>query len=153
MPITRETTMDDGHQWLKVDLGLPDTTVEAIAIDVNDRVFVVTAGDLVRSIDGGQSWVSVLTGGVSGPVWNPHGDLFAARKIADPRVGRDIVVSIDGGNTWMPTTFRSVANTVNDLCMSSKGYLFVITWNGLLCWSTDNGIAWGIRFPQILGPQ
>lgn len=98
---------DSGMTWEQIDLTklIPhDNAVYSIAFDPSDAdvVYVGMQGAIIKTTDGGDSWIVPL-------VTNPKGEFFRA-ILSDPRNpahlwaagGPDLIETWDAGTTWKP---------------------------------------------------
>jgi photosystem II stability/assembly factor-like uncharacterized protein len=91
------TSSDGGHSWVK-RLGTNSTADDLDFID--SRVgFAVDDGELVRTVNGGESWQALLhpvAGGALGTdFWSPSAGLVSVGS-------QSLSVTSDGGTSWQP---------------------------------------------------
>ena len=129
-------SLDTGNSWDFVDLGkiIPvDNAVFSIAFDPEDEniIYVGMQGAIIKSNDGGQSWIVPL-------FTNGNGNNFRAIE-SDPQnqnhlwasSGSTIVEPIDGGITWKeipsPIEFKVLDMLWDDMARS----LYLATEHGI----------------------
>jgi len=135
--VTLGFSSDSGSTWEVIDLNStvrPHTnSISSIAFDANDPnvVYVALASDLVKTTDGGKSWIVF--------------DLKGAIKIlSDPRYSGHLWVVIapfqlmetwDGGATWQPIRSPIPEETaVQDMIWDEKAeVIYLGTLNGIYC--------------------
>lgn len=144
---------DTGATWAALPTWLPRNGVvdllvagdTLLAIADCDSAFVVGGKySLLRSVDGGQSWATVI----DSPFWGRHllrhnSSLFAVN-------GPMILRSNDWGTTW--DTVRSVISGAtnyssmasNGACIMAHNQLYLTVTDGGIIRSTDNGNSWAL---------
>jgi len=126
----------------------PTTQINALAVDFYNPLRVYfgnSRGDIGRSADRGDHWVTVLRTGsnINQIVLSPAD----SRKVFVTTVGEGLYRSLDAGDNWTPlkdkmTEFKNSFNIVAlTAAPGSDGLLFAATAYGLLK-STDSGDAW-----------
>jgi photosystem II stability/assembly factor-like uncharacterized protein len=126
----------------------PTTQITSLAVDFYDATriyFGNSRGDIGRSIDRGDHWVTVQRTGsnVNQIVLSP----FDSREVFVTTVGEGLYRSLDAGDNWTPlkdkmTEFKNSFNIVALVASpANDGLLFAATAYGLLK-STDAGDTW-----------
>jgi photosystem II stability/assembly factor-like uncharacterized protein len=124
------------------------TQIGALAVDQYDsnKVFFGNSrGEIIRSLDRGDHWMTVLRSGsnVNEIIISPHD----SRKIFVTTVNDGIFRTADSGDNWLPlkdkmAEFKNSFNIVGLIASpSSDGLLFAATAYGLLK-SDNNGDTW-----------
>lgn len=131
---------DGGTSWtLRSDSAPPGTHS---IIELPDGTLVVGATDagILRSEDGGRTWVSSRAGIDSGVIFSVKGHPSGARLYAGTSAG--LFVSDDEGRTWAPTALND-AMIVSVAVNPSDGLeVMAIERGGRLYHSTDGGTTW-----------
>jgi len=124
------------------------TQINSIAIDYYDahRVYLGNSrGEIIRSLDRGDHWVTVLRSGsnINEIIISPQD----SRKVFVTTTGEGIYRTADAGDNWTPlkdkmTEFKNSLNVVELIASpANDGLLFAATAYGLLK-SSDNGDTW-----------
>jgi len=136
---------DDGNTWVRLQNGLPNASVAALAVDSRGQVFAGIGayapgpgqGHVYRSSDNGDSWIRLATPGNLAEVKTllVHGrdEVFAG-------TGNGIFRSLDNGDAWAMLT---TGTPVWSLAVSTPNdHLFAATFGAGVLRSTDNGESW-----------
>lgn len=137
-------SMDNGVSWSLIDFFQDKRSVEAIAINENGYIFVLTNYDgLFHSIDNGESWV--LVSDISSRVYrtdmitNNLGHIFInARK---DNVGQHVLRSTDNGVSWDIVSDGLPVSNVPALAINSNGHILAGTVEGIFI-SLNRGHTW-----------
>lgn len=139
-------TSDSGVNWSAIDSGLPNQTVDAIAVDpTNPAIVYVTRSFAVsKSTDAGATWNTVLT--------NELGKYIAIDPTNSATVYAGQSKSTNGGLTWTHIFLPQTTGLLNVLAIDSKtpstlyagtGGTFGDTFShGGVFKSTDSGDTW-----------
>ena len=159
-------TVDSGTTWrtTPIELGnIYEITIDPVSPD--STVFVALDRFLYRSIDGGDSFVNVLTGeNTTGEVYSmnavaidpvDHRHVYAGGgNFFAPRVDGDLWESFDGGDTWARTGLTGVI--VNDVLIDHRNPAVLYAGCGYsggtkapLFKSIDGGKSWAVAAAGI----
>lgn len=155
-------SIDDGATWSLLTEEFPNMTGWFISVDENalNTIYacdVYSRYGVLKSSDGGQSWVEKTTGlqtaydkMVSGIVIKTTDTLFIstgeASTTTPPRPGNGVFRSFDGGDSWTTSGLQGI--TVPCINKNTFGTIFAGTeFNGLQ-YSNDNGASW-IVHPDV----
>ena len=125
---------DNGETWN--DLVLENHYVRAMAVDSEGRIFVGTHGHLYdgggrifRSIDNGSTWDLVASGTyVFSMVINSEDEIFVGLDYDNGT--RWVLFSEDHGDTWRLENEGLGTGHINDIVISSEGYVYLATGGG-----------------------
>ncbi|MCZ6701812.1 MAG: T9SS type A sorting domain-containing protein [Ignavibacteria bacterium] len=116
-------------------------TVNALAVNQNDVLFVYMGGGLFKSSDNGDSWININNGlqglYVTSIVFNSAGEIFIGTGN-----GGGIFKSTDEGETWVHLNDPLINFTVKGLDINSSNHLFAAISNRGIYRSMDNGNSW-----------
>ncbi len=141
-------SIDRGRTWAPVPLdpAISAEKIRRVAVSPLDSKTVYIElyfGQVVRSQDGGQTWVAVGTPEL------PSDFTVLMADVQDPAklwlAGQGIARSLDGGDTWtvLPTGFGFFLSLAISPSSPSTLYaLGVLTSQPLLVRSTDGGVTW-----------
>ncbi|HWM92168.1 MAG TPA: hypothetical protein VN493_15495 [Thermoanaerobaculia bacterium] len=146
---------DGGASWTSAPLGDTLSPVYSLAVDaVNPSTLYAAQGEVVRSLDGGRTWVRV------GPFFGVY-DVEAHPRIAGTLFAATtggLYQSSDGGASWkpirrngLPETYRAILVAVNPTVPSELYVAFEDYATGAyrLFRSLDGGASWR---PADAGP-
>lgn len=140
---------DCNRSWTQIYFdNNPQTQINSVAIDHYDtqRVFIgTTRGEIIRSVDRGNTWQTVLRSGssINEIVIGPQD----SRKIFVTTANEGIYRSTDNGDNWVPlkdkmSEFKNSYNVVKLIASpAEEDLIFAATTYGLLK-STDAGDNW-----------
>jgi hypothetical protein len=137
---------DNGDSWTKVNSGLGNTQLLAIAASPGGNVFAGTdaygGGGVFLSADNGENWTPTGLTDVMVPALaiNSAGHIFSQATFVS--VGSDssaVFRSTDHGESW--TNLGLFNFGVNAFAFNSSGHIFVATDEGAFH-STTNGDSW-----------
>lgn len=153
---------DAGTNWILLTSNFPNMTGWSMSIDHNtpDTLYVCDVYSrygVLKSIDGGQSWIQKTNGlnttydkMVSGIVIKTSDTLFIstgeASTTTPPRPGNGIFKSFDGGDSWTPSGLQGI--TIPCIDKNIFGTIFAGTELNGLRYSNDNGANW-IPHPDV----
>ncbi|HET6273079.1 MAG TPA: T9SS type A sorting domain-containing protein [Bacteroidota bacterium] len=141
---------DSGNMWVRVDSGLTNPLVRALAINSSGDIF---AGILpvyidtnffygiYRSTNNGDNWVQVNTGlrygaGIYSFATNSAGQIFAGGSYG-------IYRSTDNGSNWVESNNGLDSNRyVSSISVGPNGHIFAGTQDSGIYRSTDDGNTW-----------
>jgi photosystem II stability/assembly factor-like uncharacterized protein len=142
-------TTNAGGSWRRADGGLPaDIAITRLLIDPKSSAALLVlgydseSGHVLRSGNGGKTWVPVSTGELRSLAMDP----------ADPKIlylGRNdsIERSLDGGKTWQPTAATPPGSQFQ--LFATRGAVIAQPFGAGLFRTTDRGGSWprmrGIR--------
>jgi photosystem II stability/assembly factor-like uncharacterized protein len=114
-------------------------TIQDIAVNKNDEIFVAFAGGGVhRSVDVGATWTYLPNGMtdyyVQALAINPSGHIFAGTR-------GGVFRSTDNGQNWLVKNGGLSTLEIHDIAINSDGYIFVGNIDGVYK-STNNGESW-----------
>ncbi len=128
---------DDGDTWTSVQT--PADELEIIAAGQGDTLYAGGSpfngsGSIVRSTDGGNSWITVRWGTLNSIAVNAFGHVFAGMYSG-------LIRSLDGGTTWTTLTlpFNLYARTI---WIDGSGDVWVCSAQAEVVRSSDNGDTW-----------
>jgi len=154
------TSSDGGHSWVD-RLGTNSTAADLDFI--NSRVgFAVDNGELVRTVNGGESWQALLhpvAGGVSGiDFWSASAGLVSVDS-------QSLRITSDGGTSWRPLRLPQgwiVSNAFigggepTGVCFTDKGVGWVVASHAgrlAVLVSTTGGRSWRVALPSTVLSQ
>lgn len=125
---------DNGETWN--ELTLENHYVTAMAVDSEGRVFVGThghqydgGGRIFRSIDNGTTWDLVASGTyVYSMAINSEDEIFVGLDYDSGT--RWVLFSEDHGDTWRLENEGLSTGHINDIVISSEGYVYLATGGG-----------------------
>ena len=131
-----------GAVWHEMNNGVLGPTVQSIAINSIDEIFVgtdhcVTGCSIYRSNDNGESWEIIHDNlSISDLKINKQGDIFAATRF------KGIYRSTDNGDNWTKIN-NGLTDTMAVYCLeiSPNEQLYAGTEKGIF-YSDDNGDSW-----------
>lgn len=139
-------SVDNGINWeMLINNNAPDTPAMAIVLNSDGHVFAGTFGFLLRSIDGGDSWIRVEDSvWVTDIAFNSKGDMFATSASSGTETPRSgVLKSTDKGITWTFMNRGLPANLfVPSLAIGEQDFLYVGSRGGGVFRSTDNANNW-----------
>ncbi len=126
---------DNGYTWSLINTGFDLPLIYSIAIKDTTKIFVASSTAIIRSLDGGNTWVQDQNIFAIDVKIHPSGDVFI--------VSQDGIVrySTDDGNTWIQTSGMLQNVTVRTINIDSFGNLYAGTSGGIYK-STDYGNSW-----------
>jgi len=142
----------DADRWEPLPQGLQDRHVQVFESDPENRVFYAgTDGGLLRSDDGGQTWVEVTSGltgrGMPDLVVDPQSPEHLYIRLKFERVYE----SWDGGQNWEARwEGLGAAREVISIDLGSSGLLIAGANDGLFRWESDEGL-WQRVAPELEG--
>ena len=150
-------TTNAGASWTFASTGLPDATVQVLAIDPNGKLYAGTASNGVyRSGDGGASWIAA-NGGLSSPTVfalaaGPNGVVFAG-------TASGVFRSTDGAATWTDVSNGLTDRNVQALALdpTSADVLYAGTTSGVFktssggqSWAESNAGLTNLAVPSLV---
>lgn len=131
-------------QWNMYNSGVPYSLFSVDFIDENTGVAVGQGGSIIRTTDGGDSWISVYQ---EVDIWlnrvkfTPVG-VFAVGK------GGVILKSVNDGANWFTVRpFSNDSHTLRDIAFQPEHWwLFTVGYAGAFFVSTDWGNTWEQKF-------
>jgi len=102
-PLQLFESPDDGRSWRPLPAA-PGVEVRALRAIPGLGVFALTAEGLLRSDDGGQSWLPAGPGLPLGGITGLAGDAATGRLWASDFARGGLYESDDGGDSWQPVT-------------------------------------------------
>jgi photosystem II stability/assembly factor-like uncharacterized protein len=133
---------NNGTSWTPVNIGLTNTNVMSLAINLSGHIFAGTyEGGVFRSTNNGDSWTPVNTGltnnAFSALVINLSGHIFAGTTT------NGVFRSTTNGDSWIAVNIGLTNDDVFALAInSSTGHIFAGTYSGEVFRSTNNGDNW-----------
>ncbi|RPJ87531.1 MAG: hypothetical protein EHM18_00655, partial [Acidobacteria bacterium] len=131
---------DGGQSWTPLTNGLTDEYVSWIAVDPNNSSrLIAVAGDLFKSVNGGDSWTKISTD-------NWFDQLLISRSDPNLLFAEDyagIFRSSDEGKTWVAVFGVFSETSVNSIASDSKnpGGIWASTSNGIFR-ASEQGDNW-----------
>lgn len=130
--------------------GTSDATDWRVVKVINDDIIYIGGGSIVKSIDGGNTWIEQYEGDHSNAIQDMH-FWHADSGIA---IGRDglILRTVDGGENWLPivspTTKQLDAITMSSNHMNG----FIVGDGGVMLLTENAGENWStVSVPENLG--
>ena len=136
---------DNGDNWTRTSNGLPDETVNSIAINSNEHIFAGIHGwdreGVYRSTDNGDNWTEINNGlpddAITYLAINSSDHIFAGTDEGE------VFRSTDNGDNWIKTGEIGGWSEISSLVINSNGHIFAgFSWSGGIYRSTDNGDNW-----------
>ena len=131
---------DDGESWQQTNNGLTTISINSIATDTSDGVYVGGYGVVFKSTDAGADWVRASQGitdtKINSITCGADGTLYAGTSPAG------IFRSTDGGSSWSQVNNGLTDMNVTTLAISSGGSIFAGTNGGGVYQSSDHGDSW-----------
>lgn len=123
---------DNGATWIPIGGFESEYYVKSIAISPNDDVFVscLTRNAVLRSSDGGQTWVEVFAYNAAVIAINSEGRVFAGFDGA-------VLSSTDNGNTWQEVNDGLMNLSIFSFAFDADGYLYSGHWGGGVSRTTE----------------
>jgi len=137
---------DNGENWIKVNTGLTNTFVSALAINSKRHIFAGTRGGVFRSTNNGDTWTPANTGlgiaEVGSFAINSSGHIFAGIAfLSESHGGVGVFRSKNSGDSWEPVRTGLTSDQVWSLAINTSGHIFAGTPDGVFR-SMDNGDTW-----------
>jgi uncharacterized repeat protein (TIGR01451 family) len=139
-------TTNGGNTWQDGALPIEYNEDEVSVGERNDTIFVQGASTIAFSTDGLQTWETLPTPGLSGPV---NACFFTASGAIVACTGHGIFRADFPGATFLPTKGFSCPNVLSVLHENNGGWWLGLT-NGLF-YSPDNGASWQEMLTQFTG--
>ncbi len=122
--------------WSRINEGLTNQSINAIAINSKDIVYVGTVGGAFQSRDNGDHWVGMPLGATPFAV---HAFHIRSDDTMFAGTSHGVFTSVDEGDAWASAGLTNTA--IYAVTSNASGQLFAATHNGVYR-STDNGGAW-----------
>lgn len=132
-------SVDNGETWTQASPAFAESTVPALVLGTDGKIYAGTIGrGVYRSDDGGGSWVqSGLNGlGVTSLVILPNGKILAGIE----RGG--VYASTNGGGSWTDTGLLNTGLGVHAVAANAIGHVFAGTRGAGLFRSLNGGATW-----------
>ncbi|HEY5534276.1 MAG TPA: T9SS type A sorting domain-containing protein [Ignavibacteria bacterium] len=135
-------TIDGGNNWTKVNTGILNLNVRAMAINSSDHIFAgildSTGYGILRTTNNGVNWnyTALSNTDIRTIVINSSGHIF---------VGTDstgIFRSTDNGVSFVQVNNGLTFRNIRSIAINSSGDLFAAAYTGGVFKSTDNGGNW-----------
>jgi photosystem II stability/assembly factor-like uncharacterized protein len=135
-------TVDGGDNWTKVNTGIPNLNVRAMALNSSDHIFAgikdSTGYRILRTTNNGVNWnyAALSNTDIRTIVINTSGHIF---------VGTDstgIFRSTDNGVSFVQVNNGLTFRNIRSIAINSSGDLFAAAYTGGVFKSTDNGGNW-----------
>lgn len=134
-------TDNAGDTWEPVNTAV-DMDIQSVAF-VTPLVGYLGGGEMgvqkvIRTGDGGQSWLEVSTPGSEGSVY----DISASsQSTIHAHAGDDLFRSDNGGGSWTPTTHTVTRRTLKDVSLLESNTIIAVQSSGIIR-SNDRGRTW-----------
>jgi photosystem II stability/assembly factor-like uncharacterized protein len=135
-------TLDNGNNWSRVNIGILNLNVRALAINTSDHIFAGifdnTGSGILRSTNYGVNWnYTALTGNDIRTISiNPEGYIFVGTE------SLGIYRSTDNGISYTQVNNGLTNQNIRSIAFKSRGVTFTATYAGGMFESTDNGEDW-----------
>jgi len=149
---------DYGSTW---NIYLPDIRIQSVAMNPGgDTILIAKVGDdgttteIVKSIDYGVSWSSVLASSTAGDIWLTAVDSDGSHMAFIEWEQKTCWISADYGATWsektiLVTGFGSYSGSMD---MNGDGSCIIAAFWTNGCWISENsGDTWTEIFPDTTG--
>jgi photosystem II stability/assembly factor-like uncharacterized protein len=142
----------DADKWEPLSQGFQDRYVYVLESDPDRQIFYAgTDGGLLRSKNGGQTWVEVTSGltgrGMPDLAVDPHSPEHLYVRLKFERVYE----SWDGGQNWEARwEGLGAAREVISIVLGSSGLLIAGANDGLFRWNSNEGL-WQRVAPELAG--
>ncbi len=135
-------TSNRGDDWLTVDSGLVNGTVNGITVDPanNSRIYASTNGGVYISNNGAGNWTLFNSTLADFTFYSIHIDVKDS-TLMYAGSDRGIFYSHDAGSTWEQADATSGFASFDFISHPTENFVYVATTNGLYR-SADQGITW-----------
>jgi photosystem II stability/assembly factor-like uncharacterized protein len=145
-------SVDGGVHWQEVAAGTLGSTALSFAFSSVDAGFAAgNRGDLLRTLDGGASWVPVVAdpGLTQSPALSDMACSGFDTCVASGVGGAGLLRTADGGKSWQASTVPG--GTPADITITDGGAAVVVGAGGLIAISEDAGASWTRLDAQVAG--
>ena len=133
-------------QWYPQNSGINTTLYAVDFLDTLNGYVSGDAGKILKTTNGGSTWINLLTSGVSVPLFSVS---FLDTQNGCAVGGYGIIIrTSNGGASWTQITSSTTASMQSvQFINSGTGFITTLTGQGL--GSTDGGFTWTIYSNQI----
>ena len=135
---------NNGQNWMKKITGLYSSTINVIAGNLADELYVgVPGGSIFKSSNYGDSWTKVNPGMTSSGIIALNIGKNNFIYAVNGGFPGDVFLSEDNGNSWQNIA-EDLTSRMKDIVINDSGYVYVISdWQGVFR-TKNNGEIWEV---------
>jgi len=133
---------NNGQNWIKKIAGLYGSTINVIAGNLDDELYVGTpGGSIFKSSNYGDSWTHVNQGMTSSGIVALNIGKNNFIYAANGGFPGDVFLSVDDGNSWQ-NVGEDLTSRMKDIAINDSGYVYVISDVRGVFRTKNNGESW-----------
>lgn len=139
---------NNGVTWSSISLPVASQTMSWNSVAFGNNIFIAVSseGAVIKSVDGGATWVHISTAVTSGKVWNSVAFISASNKFIATGASNKTMYSNDYGDTWTLGTIPTSPGDWASIAYGNNRYVAIDKSYGYTMYSF-NGTSW------TLGPS